>query len=51
MERAHQAATAYAASSPRLAGKFPDNDQEELWIVDIKARVPGGACRVFSVVV
>lgn len=47
MNHAHQAATAYAASTPRLAGKFPDNDLEELWTADIKACVPGGACQVF----
>ncbi|MFW0757176.1 hypothetical protein ACN1C3_20960 [Pseudomonas sp. H11T01] len=42
-----QAATAFAASPPRLAAKFPDNDQEELWIADIKACVPLGTCQVF----
>jgi len=47
MNHAHQAATAYAASTPRLAGKFPDNDLEELWTADIKACVPGGTCQVF----
>lgn len=51
MNRSHQPATAYAASTPRLAGKFPDNDLEELWIADIKACVPGEACQLFRDVI
>ncbi|WP_257111288.1 hypothetical protein [Pseudomonas ficuserectae] len=42
-----KAATAFAASTPRFAGKFPDNDSEELWVADIKACVSGGMCQVF----
>lgn len=42
-----KAATAFAASKPRLVAKFRDNDTEELWIADIKAFVHRGACRVF----
>ncbi|UOF19500.1 hypothetical protein [Pseudomonas syringae] len=45
-----KAATAFAASFPRLVGKFPDNDSEELWVADIKACVPGGLCQVFRAV-
>lgn len=48
MNRTHQAATTFAASSPRFAGKFPDSNVDELWITDIKACVPAGECRVFS---
>src|SRR5450830_1432454 len=47
MNKAHHAATAYAASNPRLAGKFPNNNADELWIADIKACVPADECRVF----
>mgnify|MGYP001378618341 CR=1 FL=1 len=47
MNHGHRAATVYTASIPRLAGKFPDNELEELWKADIKACVPGGACQVF----
>lgn len=47
MNHAHQAAIAYAASTPRLAAKCPDNGLEELWIADIKACVPHGECPVF----
>jgi hypothetical protein len=47
MNHPHQPATAYAASTPRLVGKFPDNDLEELWAADIKACISGGACQVF----
>ncbi|WP_432668653.1 hypothetical protein [Pseudomonas umsongensis] len=47
MNDGHQAATAFAASTPSLAAKFPDNDLEELWVADIKACVPLGACKVF----
>ncbi|MBI6845952.1 MULTISPECIES: hypothetical protein [Pseudomonas syringae group] len=42
-----KAATAFAASTPRFAGKFPDNDLEKLWVADIKACVSGGMCQVF----
>ena len=48
MNNTNMAATAYAASNPRMAGKFPDSNVDELWIADIKARVPAGECRVFS---
>ncbi|MEO6679486.1 MAG: hypothetical protein ABIO21_19235 [Pseudomonas sp.] len=41
-------ATGYAASTPRLVAKFPDNHREELWAADIKACVPGGSCQVFK---
>lgn len=47
MTDAHRAVTSYAASTPRLAVKFPDNTMDELWIADIKAFTPGGGCRVF----
>ena len=47
MSDALKAATAYAASPPRFAGKFPDNDADELWVADIKACAPGRECRVF----
>lgn len=42
-----RAATAYAASIPRLVGKFPDNNVDELWIADIKACASGRDCEVF----
>lgn len=42
-----RAATVYAATSPHLVGKFPDCPGDELWIADIKARVPGGECWLF----
>jgi len=48
MNHAHQAATAFAATNPRFAGKFPDNSVDELWIADIKACVPRGSCQVFT---
>lgn len=41
-------ATTYAASSPRLAGRFPDSQHDELWVADIKACEPGGSCREFK---
>lgn len=41
-------ATIYSASSPRLAGRFPDSQHDELWVADIKACVPGGSCREFK---
>jgi hypothetical protein len=40
-------AIAYAASTPRLAVKFPDSNSDELWIADIKACNPEGKCQVF----
>jgi len=42
-----KAATAFAASPPRLVAKFPDNELETLWTADIKACVPLGTCQVF----
>ena len=48
MSDTQKAATIYAASMPRMVGKFPDNSVDELWIADIKACVPAGECRVFS---
>ncbi|MBD8191493.1 hypothetical protein IFR35_03290 [Pseudomonas fluorescens] len=47
MTESMQAALIYAASTPRLAGKFPDSSADELWVADIKACVPGGKCQVF----
>ena len=47
MNDALLAATAYAASAPRMVGKFPDSDVDELWIADIKACVPAGKCQLF----
>lgn len=47
MNDVHQAARTYAASIPRFAGKFPDNNVDLLWISDIKTCIPGGECRVF----
>ena len=47
MNDALLAATAYAASNPRMVGKFPDNNVDELWIADIKACVPVGKCQLF----
>lgn len=41
-------ATIYSASNPRFAGRFPDSQHDELWLADIKACEPGGACRVFK---
>ncbi|MBM5458618.1 hypothetical protein H8F21_13695 [Pseudomonas sp. P66] len=41
-------ATIYSASNPRQAGLFPDSQHDELWIADIKACQPGGACRLFK---
>lgn len=43
-------ATIYSASNPRFAGRFPDSQHDELWLADIKACEPGGACRVFKLV-
>lgn len=40
-------ATVFAASDPRMLGKFPDSNVDELWVADIKACLPGGDCRVF----
>jgi hypothetical protein len=47
MNHTLRAATAYAASIPRLVGKFPDNNVDKLWIADIKACAPGRDCKVF----
>lgn len=41
-------ATIYSASTPRFAGHFPDSQHDELWLADIKACEPGGACQVFK---
>lgn len=41
-------ATIYSVSSPRLAGRFPDSQHDELWVADIKACVPGGSCGEFK---
>lgn len=50
MNHAHPAATAFAATNPCFAGKFPDNGIDELWTADIKACVPRGACQIFRAV-
>lgn len=41
-------ATIYSASNPHFAWCFPNSQHDELWLADIKACVPGGACRVFK---
>lgn len=46
--RQHHTATIYSASNRRFAGRFPDSQHDELWLTDIKACEPGGACRVFK---
>lgn len=43
-----KAATAFAATPPRLVAKFPDNDQEELWATDIQAYASGRECQIFK---
>ncbi|MCP1465851.1 hypothetical protein [Pseudomonas sp. S3E17] len=48
MAESMQAASIYAASSPRSAGEFPDSSSDELWVADIKACSPGGKCQVFK---
>lgn len=48
MDGTQRAAIIYAASIPRVAAKFPDAQADELWIADIKVRVPGGDCRTFE---
>ncbi|NJJ58968.1 hypothetical protein [Pseudomonas sp. B14(2022)] len=48
MAESMRAASIYAASTPRFAGKFPDSNADELWVADIKACVSGGKCQVFS---
>ena len=47
MDDVRLAATVYAASCPRMVGKIPDRNFDELWIADIKACVPAGECRLF----
>lgn len=41
-------AIAYAATNPRLVMKSPNSNPGELWIADIKACTPKGACQVFK---
>ncbi|WP_439850055.1 hypothetical protein ACTACG_17960 [Pseudomonas syringae] len=48
MNTAPAAATVFAASAPRMAGKFPDSNLDGLWVADIKACIPGGECRIFT---
>lgn len=43
-----KAATIYVSTPPRMVGKFPDNNLDELWVASIKACVPGGPCVVFE---
>lgn len=48
MIKVQDVVTAYAASTPRFLGKFPDNDIDELWEADIKAFIPAGESRIFK---
>jgi hypothetical protein len=49
MTKAHQAATPYSASNPRMARMTLHNKVDELWTVNIRAFTPGEAAECSEV--